>query len=104
MRMFMGSMLTYAMIDGLFRPAGEHRPPGPEKLEQTVDTPALTRDEVGTLWTSFQRMTKSLRETTVSKDYLDNILRSMVDSVLVLDTDGTIKTVNQATLDLLGYE
>lgn len=37
MRMFMGSMLTYAMIDGLFRPEGEHNPPGPGKLEETVD-------------------------------------------------------------------
>ena len=37
MRMFMGSMLTYAMIDGLFRPEGQHSPPTPEKLEELVD-------------------------------------------------------------------
>jgi TetR/AcrR family transcriptional repressor of mexJK operon len=37
MRMFMGSMLTYAMIDGLFRPEGQHSPPSPEDIEETVD-------------------------------------------------------------------
>lgn len=47
MRMFMGSMLTYAMLDGLFRPDGEHNPPGPEKLEEIVDLylKAVARDQ-----------------------------------------------------------
>ncbi len=36
MRMFMGSMLTYARIDGLFRSEGQHSPPAPEKLEEIV--------------------------------------------------------------------
>ncbi len=47
MRMFMGSMLTYAMIDGLFRPEGQHSPPTPENLEEIVDLylKAVARDE-----------------------------------------------------------
>jgi len=47
MRMFMGSMLTYAMIDGLFRPEGEHTPPTPEKQGEIVDLylKAVARDE-----------------------------------------------------------
>ncbi len=36
-RMFMGPLLSYAMIDGLFRPDGDPRPPTTEKIEQIVD-------------------------------------------------------------------
>ena len=41
---------------------------------------------------------------TVSKLYVDNILSSMVDSLIVVNLDTTIRKVNQATLNLLGYE
>ncbi|MEW6557887.1 MAG: ATP-binding protein, partial [Elusimicrobiota bacterium] len=40
----------------------------------------------------------------VSKDYVDNIIKSMIDTLIVTDAKGKIKTVNQATLNLLGYE
>lgn len=36
-RMFMGPLLSYAMIDGLFRPDDEPQPPGPEKIDEIVD-------------------------------------------------------------------
>jgi AcrR family transcriptional regulator len=36
-RMFMGPLLSYAMIDGLFRPDGDPQPPTTEKIEQIVD-------------------------------------------------------------------
>ena len=36
-RMFMGPLLTYAMLGGLFRPDGEPQPPEPEKIEEIVD-------------------------------------------------------------------
>lgn len=36
-RMFFGTLLTYALIDGLFRPEGQPRPPSPEKIEEIVD-------------------------------------------------------------------
>ncbi len=44
-----------------------------------------------------------LREATAAKDYADNILASMAESLVVLDPRGTIVTVNKATLDLLGH-
>ena len=44
-----------------------------------------------------------LREATSAKNYADNILASMAESLVVLDPRGTIVTVNKATLDLLGY-
>lgn len=36
-RMFMGPLLSYAMIDGLFRPDGDPQPPTTEKIEEIVD-------------------------------------------------------------------
>ena len=36
-RMFFGTLLTYALLDGLFRPEEAPRPPTPEKIEEIVD-------------------------------------------------------------------
>jgi len=47
---------------------------------------------------------EELQSATVSRDYLDSIIKSMVDTLIVVNPDATIKTVNQATIDLLGYQ
>ena len=36
-RVFIGPLLTYALVDGLFRPESEPRPPEPEKVEKIVE-------------------------------------------------------------------
>jgi len=65
------------------------------------------KDEIGQLSRAFDMMTgnlsKSLDELIAAKDYTDKIVRSMIDTLIVADPDGMIKTVNRATLDLLGY-
>ena len=61
-------------------------------------------DEIGHLAESFNRMTYDLRETTVSKEHIQNILKSMNETLIVLTPDDNIQTVNQATCDLLGYK
>lgn len=71
-------------------------------LHTTV--PVSSHDELGDLANGFNRMTEQLLQTTVSKNYVDNIIRSMIDSLIVVNPDGTIETVNRATLQLLGYE
>jgi PAS domain S-box-containing protein len=40
---------------------------------------------------------------TVSKNYIDRIITSMADALLVTTASGTIKTVNQFAQDLFGY-
>ena len=45
-----------------------------------------------------------LLQTTVSKDYLNNILKTMLDTLIVVNPDGTISLINHVTLNLLGYE
>ncbi|MEH6346723.1 MAG: PAS domain S-box protein [Bermanella sp.] len=46
----------------------------------------------------------NLFKTAVSKKYLDNIITSMADSLIVVNPNATISSVNRATLELLGYE
>lgn len=43
-------------------------------------------------------------ELQEAKDYTDNVIKSMADALIVVNQDATIRAVNQATLDLLGYE
>ncbi|OHB87269.1 MAG: hypothetical protein A3D13_08505 [Planctomycetes bacterium RIFCSPHIGHO2_02_FULL_40_12] len=63
-----------------------------------------SRDEIGMLATSINKMTEDLEKTTVSKAYVNNIIESMIDTLVVVDQIGKIKTVNKSTLGLLGYE
>jgi PAS domain S-box-containing protein len=67
-------------------------------------TPVERPDELGQLTVAFNQMVEQLRSTTVSRDSVDNIIRSMHESLVVVDGSGSIRTVNDATLSLLGYE
>ena len=60
-------------------------------------------DEIGALANAFNKMTGDLRRTTVSKDYFDNIIKSMNDTLIVVGPDARIKSVNGATCKLLEY-
>ncbi|GBD95317.1 sporulation kinase E [bacterium BMS3Abin06] len=62
-----------------------------------------TKDEIYTVVMAFNKMIEDLERTTVSKDYVDNILHSMNDTLIVIDPEGVIKRVNKAALELLGY-
>lgn len=62
-----------------------------------------TNDEIGQLGSSFNRMAENLNETTFSKEYVDNIIESMGDALIVTDDKARIKKVNSATTTLLGY-
>jgi len=59
------------------------------------------KDEIGILAENFNKMTDSLIE---ARTFPENIIRSMGDSLVVLSPDAKITKVNQATLDMLGYE
>jgi len=64
---------------------------------------AASKDELGQLSHSFNKMTDDLQKTTVSKDYVDNIIGNMTEMLIVVDIEGKIRTVNKATLELLQY-
>lgn len=65
-----------------------------------------SRDEIGSLAVVFNQMIgdlKNQRAQLVDKEYVDSIITSMSDTLIVFDAQGTIKTVNQASLQLLGF-
>ncbi len=75
---------------------------GRGQLDTQIDI--TSSDEVGVLGNAFNEMAHSLSKTTVSKSYVDNIIKSMLDTLIVIDPDGKIIKVNQSALNLLGYE
>ncbi|MEX0895155.1 MAG: histidine kinase dimerization/phosphoacceptor domain -containing protein [Balneolaceae bacterium] len=62
-----------------------------------------THDELQRLGDSFNRMVENLNNSMVSREYVNNIIQSMGDMLLVTDSDYKIGMVNQATLQTLGY-
>lgn len=72
---------------------------------RTVEKPQNSPkgDEFQELARSFWQMTRELQLITVSRDYVDNIINNMSDSLIILNPDLTIKTANHATLDLLHF-
>lgn len=67
-----------------------------------------SEDEFGNLAASFNQMSNSLQHTMISKDYLDNILSSMSESLLVIqckknqDCKAIIKMTNPAAVKMFG--
>jgi PAS domain S-box-containing protein len=61
-------------------------------------------NELDSLTISFNQMLETLNHTTISKDYLNNIINSVVDVLIVTDPTGNMKLINSTTLKILGYE
>jgi diguanylate cyclase (GGDEF)-like protein/PAS domain S-box-containing protein len=57
--------------------------------------------ELAALEGALERMRQALAGTTISRDYLDTLLNSMSDAVLVTAPDGRVRTVNAAAASLL---
>ncbi|MDH3362811.1 MAG: EAL domain-containing protein [Gammaproteobacteria bacterium] len=66
--------------------------------------PEYHGDDLGELAAVFNDMRDRLQKTTVSRDYLDNILSGMNEAIIVTDADGKIQRINAATTHLLGYD
>jgi|GEM_PF-723395 len=74
---------------------------GQGNLEMRVDV--RSRDEIGILAATFNRMAEELAASTVSVSNLNNVIDSMAGALLILAPDETIRSVNPAALNLLGY-
>lgn len=74
------------------------------KGDRRVKVKSTSNDELNELAQSFNEMIDALRETTVSKNYLDSVLKNMFDALFVTDADLKIRSINRATLNLLQYD
>jgi two-component system, sensor histidine kinase PdtaS len=61
------------------------------------------RDELGVLARTFDHMASRLQETTVSKSWVDAIVRSMGEMLIVSNAQGRIESVNPAVEAELGW-
>ncbi|NLF09716.1 MAG: HAMP domain-containing protein [Pirellulaceae bacterium] len=68
-----------------------------------VQVPVRSRDEIGMLAGSIHQMAVDLRESTVSRSYLDNIIQSMQEMLIVVDPELRVRHVNQAACAELEY-
>jgi len=100
--LLLGAMISRSISASLGKLRDAAKEVGGGNLDAPIEVESS--DEIGELASSFRKMTEDLKKTTVSRDYVSNIMQSMMDSLVVLTPDGTIERVNQATLDLLGYE
>jgi diguanylate cyclase (GGDEF)-like protein/PAS domain S-box-containing protein len=72
--------------------------------DYTQPVRALRDDELGDLQRTVDQMRQSLADTTITKNYLDNVLNSMSDAVFVVRNDGSIKFTNLAAQRLTGAD
>jgi len=61
-------------------------------------------DDLSGIICGLNMLGEELYASTVSRDYVDNIIKSMIDMLIVVNPDTSIQMVNQATLALLAYE
>jgi PAS domain S-box-containing protein len=64
---------------------------------------AETTGEMKVLLDSFNQMAHELDRTTVSREYMNDIVKSMTESLIVLTPELSIRDANPASLRLLGY-
>ncbi|HVN42539.1 MAG TPA: EAL domain-containing protein [Steroidobacteraceae bacterium] len=75
---------------------------GRGRYAEAVPRSGLT--EVDALESALERMRSALSETTISRDYLNALLNSLSDAVLVTSPDGRIRTENLAASRLFGRD
>jgi len=82
----------------LVKQVGENGMRNAKKVE--IDS----KDELGELAGAFNQMTMDLKQTTVSVDFLNNIVGSVLDAIIVTDPSIKIKSVNRAACKILKFK
>lgn len=94
--------LTRLIIKNLSKLQKATQDIGNVNFEARIDIDS--NDEIGQLAKSFNSMTQALRKKTVSKNYLDTIIDSMVNMLVVIDSNMKIVKVNKAICEALKYK
>lgn len=102
---FISLLLVYILSKTISRPILKLRNAAARIGKGELDAPVnvTSSDEIGSLASTFRDMTEELQKTMVSKAYVDNIITSMMDSLVVVDLSGKIQSVNRALCSMLDY-
>jgi diguanylate cyclase (GGDEF)-like protein/PAS domain S-box-containing protein len=71
--------------------------------DYTHPVAGVTEHEFVDLAAALERMREKLRQTTITKNYLDVVLNSMNDAVLVTTPDGRVIRANDAAVQMFGW-
>jgi two-component system, sensor histidine kinase len=63
-----------------------------------------SHDELEAIVTGINMLVEELKISTVSRDYMNNILKGVVDLLFILDQNFHIHTINQVVTESLGFE
>ncbi len=104
--LFSGVMISASISRRLRRLEQAAKMIGEGDLETAIDIGSS--DEVGSLAAAFGKMVGDLKisrdEIVAGKNYLNDIIHSMMDALIVVAPDGTIQNINGAACAMLGYE
>ncbi len=51
-----------------------------------------------------QELEETLKELAEAKDYMESVIKSMIDILIVVDLEGRVRTINRVAGEILGYE
>jgi PAS domain S-box-containing protein len=74
---------------------------GAGDLDARVDV--KNKDEIGQLASTFNEMASNLKKRTLARDYLDNIIESIQETLIVTDEQEIVVGVNNAGAKMLHY-
>ena len=100
-----GIGLVMALADGFVRPLRAVADTLTGAARGDYDTAAHFGDaeEFRPLAEAVETMRASLRSSTISRDYLDRLLASMGEALLITDAEGKIERANTAAQEMFGY-
>lgn len=101
-----GCALIWFIVGGQTKRLRELKLQAIKLSEADFGEPLLVQhsDEIGELAEVFNTMRTKLQKTTISRDYVDKILSSMNEAIVVTDDEGVIVRINDATNRMLEYE
>lgn len=98
-------LLSYLIYQSIARPVNKltsaAKEIGDGRLEKRIKLDS--NDELGKLADSINQMAENLSTSMVSRSYVNNIIQSMGDMLLVVDPQGKILMSNRTVYEKLGY-